>query len=148
MHHWFRRAGPYLCVVAALIYPAILAVLSMAVVVFLMVYFIPKFDSMFADFGAALPVLTQLIVDASRVTSRYGLFAVVGLACMLYAFRSWLHTEAGRRQWEGSVLRIPVIGALTGRFAMTRFCRMLGTLTGAGVPLVSALNVARESLGN
>ena len=57
-------------------------------------------------------------------------------------------SEKGRRIWEGFILRVPMIGPLVAQFAMARFCRMLGTLLGAGVPLVQGLNVARKSIGN
>ena len=135
-------------VAAALIYPAVLAFLSVAVIIFLMVFFIPRFQDIFADFGAALPVLTRWIVSASRGVKAYGPFAVLGIVALSFACQRWLRTETGRRRWEHVLLRLPLLGALTARFAMTRFCRMLGTLTGAGVPLISALRVARESLGN
>jgi len=62
--------------------------------------------------------------------------------------RSWFTSEAGKRTWEGLVLQAPLIGGLVAQFAMARFCRMLGTLIGAGVPLVHGLNVARRSIGN
>lgn len=135
-------------VVAALIYPAVLALLSVGVIVFLMVFFIPRFQDIFADFGAALPVLTRWIVSASQAVKGYGPFVVLGIVALSLALQRWLRTATGRRRWEQVLLRLPVLGALTARFAMTRFCRMLGTLTGAGVPLISALRVARESLGN
>src|SRR5206468_9826115 len=57
-------------------------------------------------------------------------------------------SEQGRRTWEGLMLRAPIVGPLVAQFAMARFCRMLGTLLGAGVPLVQGLNVARKSIGN
>src|SRR5205814_2549597 len=60
----------------------------------------------------------------------------------------WVVSPAGRRSWEGMILRLPVIGNLVAQFAMSRFCRMLGTLLGAGVPLINGLNVARRSIGN
>src|SRR6185437_17117793 len=62
--------------------------------------------------------------------------------------RSWFLSPQGRRAWERIVLRLPIIGPLVAQFAMARFCRMLGTLLGAGVPLVQGLNVARKSIGN
>ncbi len=62
--------------------------------------------------------------------------------------RHWFASEKGRRVWEGLLLRIPIVGPLVAQFAMARFARMLGTLLGAGVPLVQALNVARKSIGN
>jgi type II secretory pathway component PulF len=65
-----------------------------------------------------------------------------------FLVRTWFASEKGRRVWEGFLLRAPLIGPLTAQFAMARFCRMLGTLLGAGVPLVHSLNVARRSIGN
>jgi type II secretory pathway component PulF len=62
--------------------------------------------------------------------------------------RTWFASEKGKRVWEGLVLRAPLVGPLVALFAMARFCRMLGTLLGAGVPLVQGLNVARKSIGN
>jgi type II secretory pathway component PulF len=78
----------------------------------------------------------------------YGLLVLGGLALGAYVARSWVTSEKGRRQWEGFALRAPIVGPLVAQFAMARFCRMLGTLLGAGVPLVQGLNVARKSIGN
>ncbi|MFH1742605.1 MAG: type II secretion system F family protein [bacterium] len=135
-------------VVSALIYPSILLILAVAVVIFLMVFFIPRFQSMFADFGAGLPLLTQIIVGTSALVRSYGVFVAAGLTTAYYMTRKWSETEKGRRIWEQAILRMPIIGPLIARFAMTRFCRMLGTLIGAGVPLIHGLNVARKSIDN
>lgn len=135
-------------VMTALLYPTILLVLALGVLVFLLVFFIPRFQSIFSGFGAKLPFLTQLIVSTSDLLRGYGLFLVLGLGIAGYALRSWLVSEQGRRVWEGFILRAPVIGPLVAQFAMSRFCRMLGTLLGAGVPLINGLNVARRSIGN
>ncbi len=135
-------------VYSALIYPAILAFLAVAVLIFLLVFFIPRFQGIFSDFGGSLPLLTRMVVGASQVVSRYAPLAVLVVVVGALAIRRWLSTEAGRRQWEHGLLRAPILGALTARFAMVRFCRMLGTLVGAGVPLIQSLRVARESLGN
>jgi type IV pilus assembly protein PilC len=123
-------------------------VLALGVLVFLLVFFIPRFQLIFTGFGAKLPFLTQLIVSTSDVLRSYGLFLVLGLAIAGYALRTWLVSEQGRRVWEGFILRAPVVGPLVAQFAMARFCRMLGTLLGAGVPLINGLNVARRSIGN
>lgn len=135
-------------VMTALLYPTILLVLAVGVLVFLLVFFIPKFQLVFAGFGATLPLLTQIIVATSELMRSYGLILVLGLAITGYMIRSWIVSEQGRRTWEGLILRAPVIGPLLAQFAMARFCRMLGTLLGAGVPLINALNVARRSIGN
>ena len=135
-------------VMTAMLYPMILLVLAMGVVVFLLTYFIPKFQLVFSGFGAALPALTQVIVGVSDVVRSYGLFVVVGILVLALLARNWFTSEKGRRMWEGIILKSPVVGPLVAQFAMARFCRMLGTLLNAGVPLVQALNVARKSIGN
>ncbi len=112
------------------------------------VYFIPRFSGIFAEFGAALPALTRAIIAVSRAVSRYGLaFLVVALVVVVIARRVF-QSQTGRRYLERFLLKIPGLGTVLARFALVRFCRMLGTLLGAGVPLVAALKVAREAIGN
>jgi type II secretory pathway component PulF len=134
---------------AALVYPCVLGVFACAVLLFLLVFFIPKFQGIFNDFGAQLPYLTQVIVAISNVVlSKYSIFVVIGIVAAIFGIRHALQTEKGRRIWERTMLATPALGKVTARFALVRFCRMLGTLVGAGVPLVSALRTAKESLGN
>jgi type IV pilus assembly protein PilC len=135
-------------VVSALMYPAILLVLAMAVLVFLLVFFIPRFQLVFQGFNAELPLITQIIVGVSNAVRGYGLFLAAGVVVAIVLTRNWFKSERGRRAWEGLILRAPRLGPLLAQFAMARFCRMLGTLLGAGVPLINALNVARRSIGN
>jgi type II secretory pathway component PulF len=135
-------------VMAALLYPCILLVLALSVVVFLLVFFIPRFQLLFTGFGAQLPLLTRIIVAISEVVRSYGLLVAVVIGVAIFLTRAWLVSAAGRRAWEGMMLKLPVIGSLVAQFAMSRFCRMLGTLLGAGVPLINGLNVARRSIGN
>jgi type II secretory pathway component PulF len=135
-------------VMTAMFYPTILLALALAVMVVLMVFIIPKFQLTFAGFGAKLPPLTELIISLSYGIRNYGLFVALGLGLGTYLAGSWVVSPQGRRVWEGAVLRLPVIGTLVAQYAMSRFCRMLGTLLGAGVPLINGLNVARRSLGN
>ena len=135
-------------VMTAMLYPMILLVLALGVVVFLLTFFIPRFQLVFAGFGAALPLPTQIIIGISHAVRSYGMFVLVGIVILGVLLRNWFTSEAGRRVWEGLILRAPLVGPLVAQFAMARFCRMLGTLLGAGVPLVQALNVARKSIGN
>lgn len=135
-------------VMTALLYPVILLVLALGVLVFLLVFFIPRFQSIFSGFGASLPALTQVIVSTSEFMRAYGLIAALVIGVTLFFLRTWLVSERGRRAWEGFILRVPAIGPLVAQFAMARFSRMLGTLLGAGVPLINGLNVARRSIGN
>ena len=135
-------------VMTAMLYPAILLVLALGVLVFLLVFFIPRFQLVFQGFGAKLPLLTQMIIGASDVLRNYGVLLLLGVGIGGYLARNWVTSPVGRRAWEGFVLKVPTIGALVAQFAMARFCRMLGTLLGAGVPLIACLNVARRSIGN
>ena len=135
-------------VMAALLYPTILFCLAIAVVTFLLVFFIPQFTKIFADFHSTLPLITRIIVGVSDLIRSYGPFVLLALIICGSMIRRWLVSEQGRRKWEGFILRAPVLGPLIAQFAMSRFCRMLGTLLGAGVPLINALNVARRSIGN
>lgn len=135
-------------VMTALLYPTILLVLALAVLIFLLVFFIPRFQAIFTGFGASLPLLTQAIVGVSHALRHYGPFIAVGLAVVVFMVRSWVISPTGRRAWEGAILRLPAVGRLVAQYAMARFCRMLGTLLNAGVPLINGLNVARRSIGN
>jgi type II secretory pathway component PulF len=135
-------------VTAAMLYPCVLLVLALAVLVFLLTFFIPRFQVIFHGFGAALPLPTQIVLATSHILRSYGLLVIVGGTIIGLLVRNWVTSEKGRRLWEGLILRVPVLGPLVAQFAMARFCRMLGTLLGAGVPLVQGLNVARKSIGN
>ena len=135
-------------VTSAMLYPLILFTLAIGVLIFLLTFFIPRFQGIFAGFGASLPALTRAIIAASHIVRSYGLFVAVGIALAIFFARTWVLSAKGRRSWEGFILRAPVIGPLVAQFAMARFCRMLGTLLGAGVPLVQGLNVSRKSIGN
>jgi len=135
-------------VVTAMIYPCILFFLAIVVLTVLLIFFIPKFQRVFASIHGSLPMITQIIIGASHVIRSYGLFVAVGLVAIGFLVRTWFASEKGRRNWESIVLKSPLVGPLIAQFAMARFCRMLGTLLGAGVPLVHSLNVARRSIGN
>ena len=135
-------------VMTAMLYPCILLVLALIVLTVLLVFFIPKFQRVFASIHGSLPLITQMIIGASHLMRSYGLLVGAGLAGLFFLVRTWFASAKGKRIWEGSILKAPLVGPLIAQFAMARFCRMLGTLIGAGVPLVHGLNVARRSIGN
>ena len=135
-------------VLTAMLYPCILLVLALGILVLLMTFFIPKFQSIFNNMHSALPLITQIIIAASHGVRSYGLLVGAALVGIIFLLRTWFTSEKGKRIWEGIVLKTPLVGPLIAQFAMARFCRMLGTLIGAGVPLVQGLNVARRSIGN
>jgi type II secretory pathway component PulF len=133
----------------AMIYPAVLACLAVGVLIFLLTFFIPRFSTMFADLHGQLPGLTLFIIHASDiVSSRYGIVVAIAVVFAIAVMRQYIASEAGRRAFEKVVLATPALGTLVAHFALVRFCRMLGTLVGAGVPLVSSLRTARQAIGN
>ena len=132
----------------ALIYPFILMILAVMILIFLLVYFIPRFSSIFAEFGGTLPTLTEWIVKASEFVMSYWFFIVILIAAGIIILRSFLQRPEGKAAFERLLLKLPIFGPLTARFAFVRFARMLGTLLNAGVPLLNALNVAKEAIGN
>jgi len=133
---------------SAMAYPTVLAVLATGVLIFLLTYFIPRFSGIFSEFGAALPALTRAIVAASGFITNYGLFLAGLVVVAVVLSRRALRSESGRRMMERTLLAVPALGPVLARFALVRFCRMLGTLLGAGVAMVTALRVAREAIGN
>jgi type II secretory pathway component PulF len=134
---------------AALVYPCVLGIFATLVLTFLLIFFIPRFQVIFADFGAQLPYLTQVVVAMSKaLTTKWAFATFAAIAIAIVAIRQWGQSEQGRRFIERVILSTPAVGTVQARFALVRFCRMLGTLVGAGVPLVSALKTAKESLGN
>jgi type II secretory pathway component PulF len=135
-------------VLTAMIYPCILFCLASLILTALLIFFVPMLQKVFATLHGSLPLITQFVIGASHFMRSYGLFIAIGLFVTGFLLRTWFTSEKGRRVWEGLVLRTPMIGPLIAQFAMARFCRMLGTLLGAGVPLVQSLNVARRSIGN
>ena len=135
-------------VMVAMLYPSILLVLALIVLTVLLVFFIPKFQKVFASIHGSLPLITQVIIAASDLMRHYGLLVAAAAVGIGFLVRAWVVSEKGKRAWEGIILKSPLVGPLIAQFAMARFCRMLGTLIGAGVPLVHGLNVARRSIGN
>jgi type II secretory pathway component PulF len=133
---------------AAMVYPIILGILAVGVLIFLLTFFIPRFSNIFQQFGGSLPALTRFIISASELVKHYGLFVAGGAIILIIAAKRAATTVEGRRAFEVAVLSTPMLGRVIAHFALVRFARMLGTLVGAGVPLIASLRVAREAIGN
>jgi type II secretory pathway component PulF len=133
---------------AALVYPVALAGVAVAVLAFLLVFFIPRFSEIFNQFGRDLPLMTRAVIALSGWSVTVGPLLLIGLAAGGLALRRYTRTPAGRLRTSELLLRLPLLGTVLSRFALVRFARMLGTLIKSGVPLVSALRVAKAALGN
>src|SRR6266536_5856612 len=134
--------------VSALIYPSLLACVGGAAVVFLMTFVIPRFADIFRDLSSTIPWPTQVLLSLSAWLRQYWwALAGAGLAIAL-ALRIWLATSAGRLQADRLLIRLPVVGFVLVQTEVARFARITGTLLRSGVPMLSALGVVKEMMGN
>ena len=135
-------------VATALAYPAFMLLFSIAVMALMMVVVVPKVSSIFSDFGQALPWNTRLLIFLSDSVVNYWWLILLVLAALFYGFSRWLSTEKGRALWDTRILKAPVVGKLSLMIATARFTRTLATLLSSGVSLLTALDIARNVLGN
>ena len=136
--------------VGAVAYPAVLAVFGFCVVVVLLVFFVPKFDKIFASMRkrGELPLPTEWLLGTSNflVTHWFWIVLVLGIGAAI-AWR-WLKTEKGHRWRDLTKLRLPVAGPILCHLAIARFCRVLGTMLSHGVPILQSLRISSQSAGN
>lgn len=135
-------------VLSTLVYPAILIVLSAVLVTILMTVVIPRFEEFFADFEADLPLLTVVVVGIATFLRQNILIIVAALGATAFLLWRWISTPAGREWRDRILLRVPVVGGILRRFAITQFTRSLATLLGGGTPLVPSLENAADAVGN
>ncbi len=135
-------------VVSAAIYPAILlgvAVLSLGA---MLGFVVPQFETLFKDMGDALPAPTRFVMHLGQAFTQYGGVIVLVVVVVGWGLRNWWRSPQGRAWWQKRALRLPVLGGLLHKYDLTLFARSLGTLLGNGVPLIAALHIATETVGN
>lgn len=135
-------------VVSTLVYPAILILLSTVLIGVLMTFVIPKFEEFFADFNADLPLLTVIVVGIAGFLRDNVLWLFPAVVVAAWLGWRWMRTPAGRNWTDGVLLKLPFLGGLFQRFAITQFTRSLSTLLAGGTPLVPSLENAAEAIGN
>lgn len=133
---------------SALVYPSSIMVVALAVVIFLLVWVIPTFATMFTDFGADLPAPTKMVLAASNFAKAYILYAVPVVVAGIFFLRRSYETENGRRKMDAMLLKLPVLGVLLQKVAVAKFTRTLGTLISSGVPIIDALDITARTAGN
>jgi len=132
----------------AMTYPIVVMVIAVLVVAVILIFVIPVFQSMFADFGKALPVPTQMVVKMSKFLKSYILYIVVGFVLLIFAFRRFYRTDKGRALVDKLVLKVPVFGMLLRKVAVAKFTRTLGTMISSGVPILDSLDIVAATAGN
>ena len=135
-------------VTSAMIYPTLLLVAAIGSIVLLLTQVLPQFVPLFAQNGAALPASTQALIDTGDFVSAYGLWILLVLAVGGLAVRQLLARPGPRLFADRALLRVPVIGGLAREILAARFARTIGTLLINGVPLIGALAIVRDTIGN
>ena len=134
----------------AMIYPIVVLVAAIGITAFLLVAVIPKFQQVFNDMlgGAALPPITQFVIDASGFVQHNGLQIAAGVAAFVVLYKMFGKTKFGAYQLDRLRLGFPVTGTLVKRTAIAQFSRTLGTLLSSGVPILQALVIVRDTTAN
>ncbi len=137
-------------VIAAMVYPMIVMTMALAIMVFLLVFIVPKFEAIFHDMlgDKPLPGITLFVINVSKLVQNHWL-VLLGLIIAMFAGYNFANrTTAGRSASDGFKLRLPLFGDLIRKTAISRFSRTLGTLVTSGVPILQALNITRDTAGN
>lgn len=135
-------------VTSATIYPTILAVMACCLIVLLVTYILPNFEALFRDMGTDLPALTKMILGLSKFVRGNLMILVPLVAVSAFMLVSYKRSDAGTRAWDYYKMKIPFLGRVFTKYAITRFCRTLGTLVQGGIPLVTSVEISARVIGN
>ncbi|MGC6417253.1 MAG: type II secretion system inner membrane protein GspF [Bradymonadia bacterium] len=133
---------------SAMMYPIIMVLIGGAILAGLFVFVIPQITQIFEDSGQDLPPLTTLLIAASHFLRNYYWLMLMLVIAFFWGFRKWKQTPKGSYSWDKIKLRIPVVGKLILMIGVARFTRTLATLLRSGVPLLKALDITKNVLGN
>lgn len=135
-------------IISAMIYPIILSAVGGISVIILLTFVVPRFAQIFSHTGTPLPLPTQILLGFSSMVRDYW-WAIMGLfgACY-WGFKRYTRTDQGGLKWDRSKLKWILVGNLIKKIEVSRFSRTLGTLIKSGIPILSAINIVQETLGN
>ncbi len=132
----------------AMVYPGVIMTVAVGVVTVLLVFVIPIFAKMFADFGSELPMPTKLVIEMSNWLKSSIVWIILAVIGGWIAFRQWYKTPNGRKIVDKNLLKVPVVGDLIRKIAVARFTRTLGTMVSSGVPILDGLQITAKTAGN
>ena len=135
---------------SAMTYPIVVLVMALSILMFLMTYIVPKFADIFGDLmgGKGMPMLTQFVMNASSVMVHRFPVVLIVIVVLVVVVKLMAKTDKGRYGLDQFKLHAPVFGQLISKNSISRFTRTLGTLMSAGVPVLQALNIVKETVGN
>lgn len=134
--------------ISSLIYPAILLILALVAVAIMLAFVVPQFTEMFNDAGQDLPLLTQIVAGTGEFLSRWWWLILAGIIGGIYLLRRYRETPQGRENLDNKMLRLPIAGQVMLKIETTRFTGTLATLLSSGVNLLTAMDIAKETVGN
>ncbi|MGD2023863.1 MAG: type II secretion system F family protein [Desulfobacterales bacterium] len=132
----------------AMTYPIVTLIIAIIVLGVILVFVIPVFEEMFADFGGELPVPTQLVVTASEIAKSKIIYIIIGIVILGIAMRKFYATQKGQDITDDILLKIPVFGTLLRKVAVAKFTRTMGTMLASGVAILEALDIVAKTAGN
>jgi type IV pilus assembly protein PilC len=133
-----------------MIYPAVIFFVTMAILLLIMIFVVPKFEQVFKQMPnlGELPALTKALQAFSNFLLEYWWAIGLGLILVALAWKFFISTKPGRRFWDRLKMRLPVVGPLVRKIVVARFARTFGTLIASGVPILEALDICTHTAGN
>jgi type IV pilus assembly protein PilC len=132
----------------AMTYPIVTLIIALLVLSVILVFVIPVFEEMFADFGGELPTPTKIVVAMSDMVKSKILFIIVGIVLFIFSFKKFYATDKGHDLVDDLLLKLPVFGALLRKVAVSKFTRTMGTMLASGVAILEALDIVAKTAGN
>ncbi len=148
VQHYERVLSAREKVVMAMVYPLIVTLVGVGAMLFMMVFVIPRFSSMFEELGGTLPLPTRILIGTSTALLKYGWAMAIGLFFLVIAVRRALKTPAGVEWKDRLLLRLPAFGGIVRANAFANFAHTLGTLLANGVQVLQALSIVEHTVGN
>jgi type IV pilus assembly protein PilC len=133
---------------SALVYPSTIVGVAIMVVMILMIFVIPVFETMFKSAGQTLPLPTLIVMMISKIVKKYVIVIIPGMILSFFLFRKYYQSENGKALIDRVILKLPVFGPLFQKIAVARFTRTLGTLVSSGVPILDGLTIVSKASGN
>jgi len=134
---------------SAMTYPIVVLGITIIIVTSMLMFVVPRFGKMFTELGGKLPTYTQFLVNLSHFLAGWGgLVVIAAIIGFVFGYRRFKATKQGRLTIDRIKLRLPVVGTLFHKTAMSKFSRTLGTLLSSGVPILGALEITGETTGN
>ena len=132
----------------AMTYPLVVVAIAILVIAVILIFVIPVFQEMFASFGSALPVPTQVVVNMSEFMKSNFIWVFLAIVVLIFAYKQYRSSKGGRKTTDSLFLKLPIFGDLLKKTAVARFTRTLGTMLSSGVPILDSLEIVAKTAGN